>query len=295
MGTMLSDHNLSTLATFLAAIINAAYGHQASTYYARTALLRIRKRPCRGQWALLGNLHGAPPSGSAKKTSPRFNIGAAAKLDIVDASIMSEMRASEDLKCIRWEGLLRIRLAVSFVMKNALACALASLFMAALALPTRAQGTVKGVYGDWELRCDQSPQPPVAGVAQPATPREQCILYQNIADEKDDALSLRISVSKVSDPKTPGQRRPVLLVVARLGVLLPRGLALRIDQTEIGSTGFVRCIPEGCVAQVDMDDGLLEKFRKGQTATFIIALTPEEQRGLPLALDGFDKGYAALQ
>ena len=175
----------------------------------------------------------------------------------------------------------------------AVVTALVALLM--LGGPASAQGTVKGVFGDWELRCDQAPQPQVPGVAQPATPREQCILYQNIADEKDDALSLRISISKVSDPKTPGQRRPVLLVVARLGVLLPRGLALRIDQTEIGSTGFVRCIPEGCVAQVDMDDALIEKFRKGQTATFIIALTPDEQRGLPLALEGFDKGYAALQ
>ena len=175
------------------------------------------------------------------------------------------------------------------------------LFLAAILLAlaggtAHAQGTVKGTFGDWELRCDQPPQTsasPSAGAAQPA--REQCILYQNIADEKDDALSLRISVSKVFDPKTPGVRRPVLLVVARLGVLLPRGLALRIDQTEIGSTGFVRCIPEGCVAQVDMDEALLDKFRKGQTATFIIALTPEEQRGLPLALPGFDKGYEALQ
>ena len=34
---------------------------------------------------------------------------------------------------------------------------------------------------------------------------------------------------------------------------------------------------------------------KGTTATFIIALTPEEQRGLPLSLAGFDKGYEALQ
>ena len=160
-----------------------------------------------------------------------------------------------------------------------------------------AQGTVKGTFGDWELRCDQAPQIQGAGQPQAASQpaREQCILYQNIADEKDDALSLRISVSKVFDPKAPGVRRPVLLVVARLGVLLPRGLALRIDQTEIGSTGFVRCIPEGCVAQVDMDDALLDKFRKGTIATFIIALTPEEQRGLPLALAGFDKGYEALQ
>ena len=178
------------------------------------------------------------------------------------------------------------------------AAVLAALFLTLSSLPGRSQGTVKGTFGDWELRCDQTSQAQAAAqpqTAAPAPPREQCILYQNIADEKDDALSLRISISKVFDPKTPGVRRPVLLVVSRLGVLLPRGLALRIDQTEIGSTGFVRCIPEGCVAQVDMDEALLEKFRKGTTATFIIALTPEEQRGLPLSLAGFDKGYEALQ
>ena len=170
---------------------------------------------------------------------------------------------------------------------------LATLFsLCGAASGAQAQGVVKGNFGDWELRCDSAPQPAPVNAGQP---REQCILYQNIADEKDEKLNLVIVVLKTSDPKNPGQRRPVLRVIAPLGVLLPRGLALRIDQTEIGSTGFVRCLSNGCVAEVDMDDQLIEKFKRGQVATLIVALTPEEQRGLPLNLGGFDKGYGALQ
>ncbi len=169
---------------------------------------------------------------------------------------------------------------------------LALVFFALPQAPGFAQGTVKGNFGDWEMRCDQAPQP---GAPAGQAPKEQCILYQNIADEKDEKLNLVIVVLKTNDPKSPAQRRPVLRIIAPLGILLPRGLALRIDQSDIGSTGFVRCLANGCVAEVDMDETLLEKFRKGQTATLIIALTPEEMRGLPLALSGFDKGYAALQ
>ncbi len=160
---------------------------------------------------------------------------------------------------------------------------------------TFAQGVMKGVFGEWEMRCDQAPQPTVAGATQP---KEQCILYQNIADERDDKsnpLNLVVVVLKTSDPRSPGQRRPVLRVIAPLGILLPRGLALRIDETEIGSTGFVRCLNNGCVAEVDMDEALVERLGKGKVATLYVAFTPQEQRGLVLTLTGFDKGYAALQ
>lgn len=241
----------------------------------------LKPRPCGPDSGLLGTFSHAVQRAGHRGCS----------IDTDDSLTAADMSASRPAAPL---FLLVIGIRALVVFASVLGC----LAIFASASPVFAQGTVRGTFGDWELRCDQPPQAPVApGQPQPSAtpPREQCILYQNIADEKDDALSLRISVSKVFDPKTPGVRRPVLLVVARLGVLLPRGLALRIDQTEIGSTGFVRCIPEGCVAQVDMDDALLDKFRKGTTATFIIALTPEEQRGLPLALAGFDKGYEALQ
>lgn len=157
-----------------------------------------------------------------------------------------------------------------------------------------AQGALKAKYGDWQHRCDK----PAANGA------EQCILIQNVLDQSD--LNLAVVVIKVEDgpataearkkdARAPAVRRPVLRVIAPLGILLPRGLGLKIDDKEIGSTGFVRCLESGCVAEVDMDESLLNTFRKGKTALFAVFLTPEEGRGLPVTLAGFEQGFAQLQ
>jgi invasion protein IalB len=77
-------------------------------------------------------------------------------------------------------------------------------------------------------------------------------------------------------------------------VLLPAGLGLKIDETDVGRAGFVRCLPSGCVAEVVMDDKLVEQMSGGQAATFIIFNTPEEGIGIPLALAGFKDGFGKL-
>jgi invasion protein IalB len=56
----------------------------------------------------------------------------------------------------------------------------------------------------------------------------------------------------------------------------------------------VRCLPNGCIAEVVMDDKLLEQLRTGKAATFIIFQTPEEGIGFPMSLDGFAEGYDQL-
>ena len=94
--------------------------------------------------------------------------------------------------------------------------------------------------------------------------------------------------------KTADQKARLMRVVAPMGVLLPSGLGLKIDNTDVGRAGFVRCLPNGCVAEVVMDDNLLRQLRTGQTATFIIFQTPEEGIGFPLSLKGFGEGFDKL-
>jgi invasion protein IalB len=162
-----------------------------------------------------------------------------------------------------------------------------------------AQGVVRGNFNDWELRCEQQ-----------QGREEQCILYQNVADEKDSSINIVAVVLRVAEtPAAGGQptRKPVLRVIAPLGVLLPRGLGLRIESAsekdaqgkpvvkDIGSTGFVKCVPSGCVAEVEIDDKLNTELKNGSTATFIIFDKPNEGRGLPLALNGYDRGIQALK
>ena len=94
--------------------------------------------------------------------------------------------------------------------------------------------------------------------------------------------------------KTADGKSRLLRVVAPLGVLLPSGLGLKIDDNNVGRAGFVRCLQTGCVAEVMMEDKLIDQLSNGTNATFIIFETPEEGIGIPLTLTGFKDGFAKL-
>jgi len=160
---------------------------------------------------------------------------------------------------------------------RALAFALAALV--ALAGAAAAQGVVKSVHGDWQIRCDTPP----------GAQTEQCALIQSVTAEDRPNVGLTVIVLKTAD-----QKFRLMRVLAPLGVLLPNGLGLRIDAADVGKVSFVRCLPNGCVAEVVVNDDLMNKLRTGQTATFIIFQTPEEGIGIPVSLKGFGDGFDKL-
>src|SRR6202046_3599452 len=145
--------------------------------------------------------------------------------------------------------------------------------------PAGAQGAVRSVHGDWQIRCDTPP----------GAQNEQCALIQSVTAEDRPNVGLTVIVLKTAD-----QKSRLMRVVAPLGVLLPSGLGLKIDNNDVGRAGFVRCLPNGCVAEVVMEDKLIEQMRTGQTSTFIIFQTPEEGIGFPMSLKGFGEGFDKL-
>ena len=114
--------------------------------------------------------------------------------------------------------------------------------LAGLAGSARAQGAVRSVHGDWQIRCDTPP----------GAQSEQCALIQSVVAEDRSNAGLTVIVLKTAD-----QKSKLMRVVAPLGVLLPSGLRLKLDNVDVGRAGFVRCLPNGCVAEVVMDDKLL--------------------------------------
>jgi len=169
-----------------------------------------------------------------------------------------------------------VRSLFRFCLAAAVAAAIA---MVALPETAGAQGVVRSVHQDWQIRCDTPP----------GSKTEQCGLIQSVTAEDRPNVGITVIVLKTADKKTRLMR-----VVAPLGVLLPSGLGLKIDQADIGRAGFVRCDPRGCVAEVIMDDKLIDKLKTGKTATFIIFNTPEEGIGFPMSLKGFGEGYDKL-
>jgi invasion protein IalB len=156
---------------------------------------------------------------------------------------------------------------------------ISALLLALSAAGLSAQGVVRSSHGDWQIRCDTPP----------GAQTEQCALIQSVTAEDRPNVGLTVIVLKTAD-----QKSRLMRVLAPLGVLLPSGLGLKIDDADIGRAGFVRCMPNGCVAEVVMDDKLVNQLKSGQTATFIIFQTPEEGIGIPLSLAGFGVGYDKL-
>ena len=140
-----------------------------------------------------------------------------------------------------------------------------------LASPVAAQapegGTVKAQHGDWQV----------------------CALVQSVTAEDRNNIGLTVYFQKFSDGKR------VLRVFAPLGVLLPPGLGLKIDDKDVGHAPFVRCHNFACYAQVVVEPPLIEQLKTGKTAVFIIFQTEEAGIGIPISLAGFSQALASLQ
>ena len=154
--------------------------------------------------------------------------------------------------------------------------ALAQAAMVAISSPALAvdapEGTVKSQHGDWQVVCKDPPPGAKNGV---------CALVQSVTAEDKNNIGLTVYFQKFSN----GTR--VLRVFAPLGVLLPPGLGLKIDDKDVGHAPFLRCHSFACYAQVVVEDPLIEQLKTGKTAIFIIFQTEEAGIGIPISLKGF--------
>jgi invasion protein IalB len=146
--------------------------------------------------------------------------------------------------------------------------------------PQQPDGTIKAQHGDWQVVCKDPP---------PGAKNEVCALVQSVTAEDRNNIGLTVYFQKFSN----GTR--VLRVFAPLGILLPPGLGLKIDDKDVGHAPFLRCHSFACYAQVVVEDSLIEKLKTGKTAIFIIFQTEEAGIGIPISLNGFAEGVAALE
>ena len=142
-----------------------------------------------------------------------------------------------------------------------------------------AQTAVKGKLGGWETRCENPP----------GAQHEQCAIVQSVVDADRPNITLVVIALKTADRKSR-----LLRVIAPLGVLLPTGIGLRIDNDDVGRMNFMRCQPNGCIAEVFLDDKLLGKLEGGTNAALVLYQTMEEGIGVPVTLTGFKESFEAL-
>jgi invasion protein IalB len=163
--------------------------------------------------------------------------------------------------------------------RRGFAGALSVAVLALLTPPAAAQTEVKGKIGGWETRCESPP----------GAQTQQCAIVQSVVDPDRPNITLVVIALKTADRKSR-----LLRVIAPLGVLLPTGVGLRVDADDLGRINFMRCQPNGCIAEVFLDDKLLGKLEAATKATLVLYQTMEEGIGVPLPLDGFKSSFEAL-
>jgi invasion protein IalB len=139
---------------------------------------------------------------------------------------------------------------------------------------------VKETHGAWQVSC-RTP---------PGAKEEKCALVQSVTAEDRPNVGLTVVFYKAI-----GEDKKLLRVVVPLGVLLPTGLGLKIDNQDIGNAPFLKCGTRGCIAEVVLQDEVINKMKGGGTAMFIIFDTPEAGIGIPISLQGFGDALANLK
>ena len=152
-------------------------------------------------------------------------------------------------------------------------------FLGALTCAAHAQGAVKAKHGDWETRCET---PPGASY-------EQCAIVLSVVDQERPNLTMVVIVLNTADRKARLMR-----VIAPLGVLLPSGVGLHVDDQDLGHLNYLQCLANGCIAQVALDEKLLDKLKTGKTMTLGVFQTPEQGVGVVAPLAGFKEAYEQL-
>ncbi len=148
-------------------------------------------------------------------------------------------------------------------------------------MPLQAADDKSATFKDWGYKCEK-PQ---------GSENELCFIFQRITSTKDDKRIADVTIAylpKVDDP--------VMVVTLPLGVFLPAGIQMQIDEEKEGIRApYIQCIQDGCQARAKLDSKLASKM-KGGKSMIVAFLTPQQkQLAFPISLNGFTAAFGNLK
>lgn len=166
-------------------------------------------------------------------------------------------------------------------MRKLTTAAAALAFAAALqAAPASAQGLQAGqTYGDWGVQC-------------PENNNGKCFLLQQVHNKENNQPVLQARVGKITEQ---GQEKVRLMLIGPLGVMLPPGVAVQVDENEGHRVPFLQCTQMGCQTLITLSDKDIAELKAGTTMK--VGMTPPNGQltVIPVSLKGFTAAMDALQ
>ena len=146
-------------------------------------------------------------------------------------------------------------------------------------------------YDNWTYRCETPPEnKDKNAAANPGGGKKQCAILQNLVLKQGGQTVMRAVVGLA-----PEKNQPFALFTLPLGVFLPPGVTLKIDDSEPQQFPYEICQPDGCKAILKLDDATLDRLKKGTKAEVTFQGAGRRDVNVPLSLKGFSTAFAVLQ
>jgi invasion protein IalB len=130
-------------------------------------------------------------------------------------------------------------------------------------------------FQDWSVRCGQ----PAGGGP------KACEMLQQRQDEQGQIV-LFVAVGKLPNTDNPG-----MLIILPLGIELPPGAAVKVDEGEEAPAQIRRCVRAGCEVELLLEPNVLARLKSGTVANVLFQIPDEQGRtrtvGVPFSLLGF--------
>lgn len=122
--------------------------------------------------------------------------------------------------------------------------------------------------------------------ASPAT----CTLSHSVALQETGQILFRIEVRT-----RPDRDAVEVIVTAPLGLYLPAGLNLSVDDEALLALDIQRCEQGTCVAGDLLPEAALAAMREGERLQIAFAPAPSAQQSIEIPLSGFDALFDAVE
>lgn len=108
--------------------------------------------------------------------------------------------------------------------------------------------------------------------------------------ERIDGNTGRVLVS-AAIRHVEGQDKEALMVMVPLGMALPPGVMVKVDENEPIKLKYTLCHIGGCTAETEASKEILEQFKKGKKLIVAAVNVVGKPIGFPVPLTGFSKAY----
>jgi invasion protein IalB len=149
---------------------------------------------------------------------------------------------------------------------------------AAAAAPAAAGGDQSA----WVKLCEKAP-----ALTEPKKELNVCLTHHERLDGNSGMVLVSAAIRKVE-----GQDKEALMVMVPLGMALPPGVQVKVDDKEPVKLQFTLCHAAGCTAEGEATKAVIDQMKTGKQVVVAAINLAGKAIGFPVPLNGFDKAYA---